>query len=757
MKRISIFVTFVLILALTGCQSTKFVPDNEYLLDKVSLKTDTKEVSREELSGYLRQTPNASTFGLFRINLGIYNLSGRDSAGWFNRVLRNMGSPPVIYDPALASISRQQLQLAMQNKGFFNAKVSDTTVYKDKKAKVTYAVRANTPYRLRNYKTVFENEQLAAIAADTARSYIRPNMLFDVDILENERDRIATRFRQTGHYYFTKEALSYIADSTLNSHSVDLAIGLNEEIQKLPETYRNALFRRFTIGNVFFHVNRDFLSANTDSVKAEQNDTVRRGNYFLINNSNKEFIRFNTLILNTSIVPGRFYNDFSVERTYAALNGIPAIKYIDMNFSLAGDSMLNCDIYLSPAREVNFSFETEATYTEGYWGAGGIINTQHKNLFSGAETLTLRGRIAVEKQGKVWAQEYGVQAGLQFPNFLMPFVSYDTKRRIRAKTEFSANMNYQFRPQEYTMTSIGAGLKYLWNWRQSRSTLDLIDLSFVYFPNISQIFFSNYLATGIYNQYNYKDHLIMRLAYSNSYSGFAPSRPLRNFISYNWNIETAGNVLYGISKMFGTKQEDNTSYKVFNIRFAQYIKAYMSVSYNQILDADNRIVYRAALGVAVPYGNADIIPYERRFFSGGANSVRGWSENTLGPGSYQRVTAQGRHDFNQSGDIKLDLNMEVRSKMFWLLEGALFIDAGNIWTVKDYQQQEGGVFDFRKFYRQIASAYGAGLRADFSYFLLRVDLGIKLYDPARDRRSAWRTKPSLKSDMALHLAIGYPF
>ncbi|MDR2823684.1 MAG: outer membrane protein assembly factor [Prevotellaceae bacterium] len=757
MKHVSILSIFVLIFILISCKSTKFVSENEYLLDKISLKIDTKEVSREELSGYLRQTPNASTFGLFRINLGIYNLSGRDSTRWFNRVLRNLGSPPVIYNSSLTSISRQQLELAMQNKGFFNAKVSDSIFYKDKKAQVFYTIKSNAPYRLRSYETVFEDTQLANIAADTVRSYIRPNMLFDVDVLENERSRIVTRFRQTGHYYFTKDALSYIADSTLNSNQIDLSIGLNEEVKNLPTAYQKAFFRQYTVRNVIFHVNKDFVVETADSAEVEQKDTIQRGNYFLINNGKKDFIRLNTLILNTSVVPGRLYNDFGVERTYAALNGIPAIKYIDLNFNSAGDSLLDCHIYLTPAKEVNFSLETEATYTEGYWGAAGTINTQHKNLFHGAEMLTLRGRVAVERQGDVWAQEYGGQVGLQFPSFLMPFVSDEIKRRIRAKTEFSANINYQFRPQEYTMTSIGAGLKYLWNWRQNRSTLDLIDLSYIYFPEISQSFFKQYLQTGIYNQYNYEDHLIMRLAYNNSYSGFSPVRPLRNFIAYNWNVETAGNLLYGLSNIFGMPKSLDGSYLAFNIRFAQYIKGYISASYNQILDANNRIVYRAALGIATPYGNADIIPYERRFFSGGANSVRGWGENTLGPGSYKRITSFGRRDFNQSGDIKLDLNMEVRSKMFWLLEGALFLDAGNVWTIRNYEQQEGGVFDFRKFYNQIALAYGAGLRADFSYFLLRVDLGVKLFNPALDRRNAWRTKPSFRDDFAVHLAIGYPF
>ena len=370
--------------------------------------------------------------------------------------------------------------------------------------------------------------------------------------------------------------------------------------------------------------------------------------------------------------------------------------------------------------------------------------------------LSLQARMAIEKQETLWAQEWGGQAGLLFPNFLVPFVPDDVKRRIRAKTEITTAVNYMSRPQEYTMMNVGSGIKYLWNFMGFRHTLDLIDLSYVYFPNISDDFRIKYLDSGIYNKYNYQNHLIMRIGYSGSRSYYNPSRPLRNYSMFRYNIETAGNLLYGFNSLFnGTKNKDG-AYQIFNIRFAQYAKGEFNLVYHQIFDKNNRFVYRVGAGVGIPYGNADVIPYERRFFSGGANSVRGWSESTLGPGIYQKQPNWKRRDYNQTGDIKLDLNMEYRAKLFWLLEGALFLDAGNIWTIRDYDEQPGGVFRFNSFMNQLAIAYGLGVRADFSFFILRVDMGLKLYNPNLNRHENWRVKPS-SDDFAFHFAIGYPF
>lgn len=753
-KTFFIFSGFVFICLFSACNTTKFVPEGEYLLNKITINSDTKEVPKDELKGYLRQNTNSSVLGFFKMQLGVYSLAGKDSTKRFNRFLKKIGEEPVLYDASLSSISRQQLHLTMQNKGFINAVVSDTVIItKEKKAHVIYNITSNTPYRINTYGSNIENQELTNIVADTVRSLIKSDMLFDVDVLEKERERVASRFRQSGHYNFNKEWLSFVADSSLSSHKMDIWMEFNERVKTLPDSVEDLLFRKYRIRNVIFQITEDI--GYGDTIANVVKDTLQRDGFILITPQDR-FLRFGILIQNTYIVPGNYYNDFGLDRTYSALNSLSAVKYVNINFRYVGDSLLDCNIYLAPSKVISFSVEAEATYTEGYWGIAGNVNAQHKNLFKGAEVLTLQGRMAIEKQGDVFAREFGGQVGLQFPNFMVPLATMNLRRRIRAKTEFTTNLNYQLRPQEYTMTNVGAGVKYIWNYGRTRNTLDLIDLSYIYFPNISTEFNDIYIESGIYNKYNYQDNLIMRLGYSGSTSQFNPNRPLRSYSTYRYNIETAGNLLNGISHLFDGERAEDGSYKFFNIRYAQYIKGDFSISYNQIIDKNNRFVYRAAVGVGFPYGNADIIPYGRRFFSGGANSVRGWSENMLGPGVYRRITAAGRRDFNQSGDIKLDLNMEYRAKMFWVLESALFLDAGNIWTIKDYPEQPGGVFDLN-FINQIAASYGFGIRADFSFFLLRVDLGVKLYDPALNRRESWRIQPKLREDFALHFAIGYPF
>ena len=285
----------------------------------------------------------------------------------------------------------------------------------------------------------------------------------------------------------------------------------------------------------------------------------------------------------------------------------------------------------------------------------------------------------------------------------------------------------------------------------------MFDLSYVQFPYINQVFKDSFLnpVKPKFTPYNYEDHFIMRIGYSGTHTTFNANQPMRNYSIEHYSIETAGNFLYGLSHLLGNVKDSTGAYKVFGIRYAQYVKGEFNITHHQIFDSENRFVYHLDVGIGVPYGNGDVIPFEKRFYSGGANSVRGWSESTLGPGIYQRITSLPR-DFNQVGDIKLDMNMEYRTKMFWLLEGALFLDAGNVWTIKNYDTQPGGVFQFDTFASQIAIAYGLGLRFDFSFFIARIDLGFKLYNPVLTRREQWRVSPGI-DDMALHFAIGYPF
>ncbi len=754
--RFGLLIVFSLTLFMS-CNVTKHVPDGEHLVEKVKISTDVSDISKDELLEYIRQTPNSKVFGLFRMQLGIYNLAGKDTTKWINRTLQKIGDEPVIYNPLQTSFSIKQLQILYKNKGFIHVEVDTNIVFKGKKTMVDYIIKSNKPFLLGSYKVNLTDETLLSIAEDTSRSLIRPDMLFDTDVLNAERERIASRYRQLGHYNFNKEFLLYNADSTITKNKVDVTLDLRDAFKDKNNPTNKKIFNKYSIRNVTYYNNNEF-NPDIDFLSSTKPDTIRNNQFTLIDQK-KQSININALIQNTFINPNAVYNDAAVERTYSALNSLGPIKYVNITFKEVSDQILDCNIVLVPSKTVSLSTELESTYTDRFWGGAFNLGIIDRNIFGGAETLSLEGRGALEWQSNVLAQEWGAQLGLKFPSFLMPFLKNEIKRNLHANTEYNTSYIYQFRPGEFTTINLRGGIKYHWQANQYRHSFDLADLSYVYFPSFSEEFRKNYLSTGLYNKYNYEDHFILRMGYSGSFSNYNANRPMRDYSTSRYSFESAGNLLFGINNLFGSQKSEDGSYRLFNIRYAQYLRGEYNTTYNQIIDKNNRFVYHLGVGVGVPYGNADAIPYERRFYSGGANSVRGWSESTLGPGIYTTDTLNFRirtRDYNQVGDLKLDLNMEYRTKMFWVLEGALFLDAGNIWTIKEYPEQVGGAFKLDTFMSQLAIAYGAGLRMDFSFFIFRLDLGARLFDPVRTRREQWRVKPDW-SDFAFHLAIGYPF
>jgi outer membrane protein assembly factor BamA len=742
-----------MVLLISACNSTKYVPDGEFLLEKVNIKTDNKDLDKRALKEYLRQTPNAAVFGVFPMQLGIYNWAPKDTTKKFSRSLHKtfmkIGDPPVIYNSTLTTLSAHQLQLFVVNKGYINAKVESNVTKNGKKARVEYSIASNQPYRLNNYGIELKNEKLTEIASDTSKSLIHQNMLFDTDILNAERERITSAFRKQGFYNFSKDFLTYSADSTLKSHQIDITLELRDYIKHSSDSVNRLIFKEYSIRKVIYYVNTDAAVENDNKL-----DTVRFRDFMMVT-PQKRILKLDALVQNTYINPNSIYSDDAVERTYQSLNSLGPIKYVNISFKEAGNNLLDCYIIIAPSKTISISTEAEGTYTAGYWGVAGNINYVDKNRFKGAETLSLQGRTALEWQKDVVAQEFGGQVGLKFPRFMLPVGSYDFKRNIHANTEFTGVFSYQLRPGEFTTTNVGAGVNYSWIRRQYRHSFQLFELSYVRFPIIEQAFKDSFITTGKYNPYNYQDHLIMRMGYSGSYTTFNANRPMKDYSSVRYSIETAGNLLYLANKIIGSPVI-NGSYEVFKVPFSQYIKGEYNITHHQIFNSENRFVYHLGVGLGVPYGNASIIPYEKRFYSGGANSVRGWGESQLGPGVYKRITSSSR-DFNQVGDIKLDMNMEYRAKMFWLMEGAVFLDAGNVWTINNYTTQDGGQFKLDSFMSQIAIAYGVGLRFDFKFFIARVDLGVKLLDPVQSRRDQWRVSPKIPNDFALHFAIGYPF
>ena len=457
--------------------------------------------------------------------------------------------------------------------------------------------------------------------------------------------------------------------------------------------------------------------------------------------------------------------------TYSSFGRLPALKYTNIRFveTQIGDSTkLDCYVMLTKSKHKSIAFEVEGTNSAGDLGAAASVSFQNRNLFRGSETFMIKFRGAYEVISGLQAgyannnyTEFGVESSINFPNFLFPFVSSDFKRKIRATTEFGLQYNYQMRP-EFLRTMASASWSYKWTQRQKiQHRIDLINIAFLYLPRISERFKEDYINKGQNDifQYNYQDRLIINMGYSynyNSVGGAIVNNTIAsNSYSIRFNFESAGNIMYALSKMTGIRKNANNEYAILGIPYAQYIKGEFDFSKNIRIDYRNSFAFHAGIGIAVPYGNAKTIPFEKQYFSGGANSVRGWSVRDLGPGSF----AGKGNLLDQSGDIKLDASIEYRSKLFWKFQGAVFIDAGNIWTVREYANQPGGVFKFNKFYKQIAVAYGLGLRLDLDFFILRFDGGMKAVNPAFETKKEHFPiiHPKFSRDFAFHFAVGYPF
>lgn len=758
-KKIRYFLFFCVGLITISCNTIKYVPEGEYLLNKMSIQTDTKAVSKEEIQSYIRQTPNTKTMGLMRTQLQVYNLSGKDSTNWFNKLLKKLGDEPVIYNAQLTAISENEIQKHFENKGFLNAEVKSEVTYPAvKRADVKYIVLSNRPYRLRGYTVNIDQKEIYEIASDTSESLIKTGKLFDSDVLDAERARIALKIRDLGYFDFLKEYLHFYADSALNSHQIDLVLELNNDIQGIKDTINNPVLKKYTIEKIRFYSEADKSMDKPDTKINVDSISV---NDYIFKYEKKQNLRPRLLIETTHLIPGKVYSDQAVEKTYGSLNSLSAVKYMSIDFQKQDSTKLICDIKLTPNKLQTLSTGIEGTYSAGYLGAGTNINYGHQNIFGGSEAINAKGRLAYEYQGSGQnAIEVGADLGIKFPTFLFPFASTELKRKIRANTQINTTFTYRKRPSEYTGVIVGAGLKYNWSELVNvKHSIDLIDLSYVRYPWISQAYQDTFFVQYPNFRYNFQNHFIMKTGYSGSYTTFNSSKPLRNYYSMIYSIETGGNSLYALNKLFNKKpvQDGDYSYfTLFNIRFAQYAKLDYNISHHQIFNQNNRIVYHAGLGIAIPYGNADVIPFEKRYFAGGANSVRGWTAYQLGPGTYSEAKKNYINLNTQMGDVKIDLNMEYRAKLFWKLDGALFLDAGNVWTIKEYEEQPGGAFKFGDFLGQFGIAYGTGFRFDFTYFVIRFDLGVRLFNPALSRTEQWRTKPS-SEDFNLNIAIGYPF
>ena len=722
-----------MLLFLTACSASKFVPEQEYLLDAVELKSDQKDLNLSALSSYVRQKANSKWFSIFKVPLGAYSLSGRDTSKWINRTLQNIGEKPVIYDTAQAKLSCEDLRLALHNLGYLNASVDLKTKIRGKKIKAIYTLYPGESYYIGKVNYDIQDENIAKVLRLDILSNrkLKPGMQFVVSVLDNERKRITSILEDSGYYRFHKDFIQYTADTIQGSKEVGVTLHLYK--------YR----------------------ASSNSVEVPHTRYRLRNVNFLTNDSDGFHIRKRVLENATFLTPGDYYNSSDLHRTYNKFSRLQAVKYTNIRFLEVPDTnLLDCNIQISTNKPSTISFLPEGTNTAGDLGAAASLTYTNRNLFRGSEqfSVTLRGAYeaitGLEGYQDQDYQEYSIESKLQFPRFVAPFLSKSFQKQ-NATSELSVGWNLQNRPEFHRRVFSGAW-RYRWN-EPSHSIsyrLDLLDLNYVYMPWISETFKHDYLDSvsnrNAILRYNYEDLFIMKIGFGVNYND--------GIDAFRINVETAGNLLSGLASIGNFKKNDDQQYTLFNIAYAQYAK--FDFDYTHLFKFDNRntLALHAAFGIAYPYGNSTILPFEKRYFSGGANSVRGWSVRELGPGRFRGT--DGRIDFvNQTGDMKLDLNAELRSHLFWKFDGAFFVDAGNIWTLRNYEEQPGGQFKFSEFYKQIAVAYGLGLRLNFSYFILRLDMGMKAINPAYQTSKEHYAifHPNFNRDFAFHFAVGLPF
>lgn len=768
-KGILYTILLYLALSLASCSATKFVPDGSYLLDEVKIHTDNKEIKPSDMRLYVRQNPNSKWFSTIKTQLYVYNWSGRDSTKWFNRFLRKIGDAPVIYNESDAIRSQEEIAKAVQNLGYMGASVKRTTKTKKKKLKLFYEITSGKPYIVRTLKYDISDKKIAEyLRNDSTQSMLREGMLFDVNVLDAERQRITDYLLCNGYYKFNKDYITYTADTARNTHQVDLTLHLLPYKTYVGDTPKEHF--QYKINKINFITDYDVLQSSALS-SIEINDSLHY-NGFPIYYKDKLYLRPKVLVDNLRFASGDLYDERNVQKTYTYFGRLSALKYTNIRFfeTQNGDStQLNCYVMLTKSKHKSISFELEGTNSAGDLGAAASVSFQHRNLFRGSETFMVKFRGAYEAISGLQPgyknhnyTEYGVETSINFPNFLFPFLTSDFKRRIKATTEFGLQYNYQLRP-EFSRTIASASWSYKWMQKQKiQHRIDLLDISYLYLPWISSQFQEDYINKDKDNyilKYNYENRLIVRMGYNYSYNSAGGTLVNNTITTNSYSIragfESAGNILYGISKMINMRKNKDGEYAILGIPYAQYLKGDFDFAKNIIIDHRNSLAFYAGIGIAVPYGNAKVVPFEKRYFSGGANSVRGWSVRNLGPGSF----AGDGNFMNQSGDIKLDASIEYRTRLFWKFRGAAFIDAGNIWTIREYENQPGGVFEFDKFYKQIAVAYGLGLRLDLDFFVLRFDGGMKAINPkykkAKERYPI--IHPRFSRDFAFHFAVGYPF
>jgi len=686
--------------------------------------------------------------------------------GW----LREVGEKPPIYDSTLAKKSAEQMVLYLRNKGYYNAKVSYRIKKRTKKkAVLIYSVDTRKPTIITQVKYDIKDKEIARLIDSKGASLkIKHGTPLDIDMLQKKRTNIADFLKDEGYYYFSKDYIRFSIDTIGNSEKAKLTLSL-KQFTNIEGKQTN--HQKYTINNIYIFSDYNPNEAlqypriyflDTDTIQPLEDKSL-----FFIKKKHM-IIKPKAIANELYIYKDSTYNFSKVKDTYNHLSKFRIYKLTNIQFEedKIDKTLLNCNIQLSPSYNQGYVYEIIGTNSSGNIGAATNLKYFHKNIFRGGEILDMKLKVALESQNLFTkssdstdnfgfnTQEYGLEMKITFPRLLTPFKYERFIRKNNPRTVLTTAFIYQDRP-EYKKLAGNTNIDYYWKSNKYTShVFTPIKFSSIRVSDMSDKF-REYI-TKAYIQESYEDHFINGSAYNLVYSNQEKNKI--DYIYVKFNATVAGNSLIGIMSASGQEKIDSSYVMPYlGTLIAQFVKSDIDFRYYHDFSEDHKFAGRIFTGAGLPYGNMKLLPFGEKYFSGGANGIRAWQVRSLGPGSYV-IPAEVSLP-NQSADIKLEANVEYRFKLFSIVESAWFVDAGNIWAINKYDNRKGAMFKFDTFYKQIAIGTGFGVRLDISFFIIRLDLGIKVRDPSalEDMRFIPGNRRYYPQDFTYNFAIGYPF
>lgn len=763
-------------IAAISCGVTSSLTDGEYLLSKVEVKAD-KSVPRSERitfeeDRYIRQLPNKRILG-FYFHVWVYQNANHAKNERINNFMRKIGEPPVLVDTALTNRSVQNLQTYLHTRGYFCSSVGcqiDTTTLRPHRAKITYTIKQGPATRIDSVSYNFRDTSLRRIIlADTASSLIARGDIFDESVLEAERSRIATMLNNNGYYDFTANSISYEVDTLgkgLNASVCmvvsPLLVGYNARNEQIWENHHIYRIRNIDVYPTYDPM---FRSTSGFAPDAMVDTTDFKGLNVIRDLNAPSQLRSIVLRRNIMLYPDQIYNAQRVWSTHKELVSLGFFRSTKIAFNPVadgteqGDRYIDCNIYAAPALKQSMKVEVEASSTSTFHGLSFTLGYSNRNMFRAAESFDVSTRFGFEWMrardvAKRTAQEIGITAGLSFPRFLVPFRLTPGPNIAKPRTRLEVALDYQNRPY-YSRDIFTARWAYSWQQGSRASwVLRPVDINWINVQSIDDRFLNDmdnkYLRTSFESQLN--AGLSLSWIYNTQRSDFD-----QNVTIIRANLESVGNTLQLLTTAFGEPAKGENYSKILGVRFAQYVRGETSISHKIDLGGKMALASRFFSGVGVTYGNSKdrSIPFDRMFYCGGANSMRGWVPRTLGPGNKPELKDVTYP--SQVGDVRLEANLEYRFPLWWILNGALFFDVGNVWYLRDTEDcNPEEVFHFDSFYKQLGFNTGLGIRLDLSYVILRFDLGMQLHNPNRPEGQRW-IRTFNWNNTALNFSVGYPF